>query len=101
VTFPKEGLISLGCNLHANMGAHLVVVAAPHYVVTDGSGSFKFRSLAPGKYKLKAWAEDTAEPVTQTIEIKSGENSVTLQVPRAASVRPAMDKFGLPRGKAP
>jgi hemoglobin len=101
VTFPKEGLISLGCNLHANMAAHLVVVAAPHYVVTDGSGGFKFRSLAPGKYKLKAWAEDTAEPVTQTIEIKSGENSVNVQVPRAASLRPAMDKFGLPRGKAP
>ena len=58
MTFAKEGLIRLGCNLHANMAAYLVVVAAPHYVVTDASGGFKFRSLPPGKYKLKAWAED-------------------------------------------
>jgi hemoglobin len=101
VTFAKEGLIRVGCNLHANMSAHLVVVAAPHYVVTDASGAFKFRSLPPGKYKLKAWAEDTAEPVTQTIEIKSGENTANVQVPRSASLIPAMDKFGLPRGKAP
>ena len=83
------------------MSAHLVVVAAPHYVVTDAGGRFLFKSLPPGKYKLKAWAEDTGEPVTQTIEIKSGDNNVNVDVPRAASVMPAMDKFGLPRGKAP
>ena len=63
-------------------------------------GRFLFKSLPPGKYKLKAWAEDTGEPVTQTIEIKSGENSVNVDVPRASSVMPAVDKFGLPRGKA-
>jgi hemoglobin len=101
VTFAKEGLVTLGCNLHSNMSAHLVIVAAPHYVVTDASGGFKFKSLPPGKYKMKAWAEDTVEPVTQTVEIKSGENTVNLTIPRGASVRPAMDKFGLPRGKAP
>jgi len=101
VTFLKEGLVSLGCNLHANMSAYLVVVAAPHYVVTDAEGKFRFRSLPPGKYKLKAWAEDTGEPLTQTIEIKSGENSVNLSVPHGSSVMQATDKFGLPRGKAP
>jgi hemoglobin len=100
VTFPKEGLVSIGCNLHANMSAHVVVVAAPHYVVTDGRGGFKFRSLRPGHYKLKAWAEDSGEPVTQTIEIESGENTVKVSVPRASSTT-ATDKFGQLRGKAP
>jgi hemoglobin len=101
VTFAKEGLIRLGCNLHSNMAAHLVVVAAPHYVVTDAGGAFKFRSLPPGKYKLKAWAENTVEPIVKTIEIKAGENTVNVDVPRGSSLIPAMDKFGLPRGKAP
>jgi hemoglobin len=102
VRFEKEGLIRLGCNLHANMSAHLVVVAAPHYVVTDGTGKFNFRSLAPGKYKLRAWTEATAEPVTQTVEIVSGENKVNVRVPRGSgSSGPGADKFGLPRGKAP
>jgi hemoglobin len=101
VTFAKEGLIRIGCNLHANMSAHLVVVAAPHYVVTDAAGKYTFRSLPPGKYKVKAWAEDTGEPVTQTIEIHTGENTLNVSVPRSASVIPATDKFGVPRGKAP
>ena len=99
VTFKNEGLIRLGCNLHANMSAHIVVVAAPHYVVTEPSGAFRFRSLPPGKYKLRAWAEDSAEPVTQTVEIRSGENKIDVRVPRGTSARLATDKFGLPRGR--
>jgi plastocyanin len=100
VTFKNEGLIRLGCNLHANMGAHIVVVAAPHYVVTDAAGTFRFRSLAPGKYKVRAWAEDSAEPLTQTVEIRSGENKLDLRIPRGTSTRLVTDKFGLPRGRA-
>jgi hypothetical protein len=101
VTFEKEGIIRLGCNLHANMTAHVAVVAAPHYVVTEPGGHYKFRSLAPGKYKLRAWAEDSTEPVTKTIEIKEGENTLDLDVPRGAPAGLGTDKFGLPRGKAP
>ncbi len=101
VTFEKEGIIRLGCNLHANMAAHVVVVAAPHYVVSEPGGRYKFRSLAPGKYKLRAWAEDSTEPVTRTIEIKEGENTLDLDVPRGAPAGLGTDKFGLPRGKAP
>jgi hemoglobin len=100
VTFKSEGLIKLGCNLHANMTAHVVVVAAPHYAVTDASGSFRFRSLAPGKYKLRAWTEDSGDPVTQTVEIRAGENSVDVRVPRGGASGPVTDKFGLPRGRA-
>jgi hemoglobin len=100
VTFKSEGLIKLGCNLHANMTAHVVVVAAPHYAVTDASGSFRFRSLVPGKYKLRAWTEDSNDPVIQTVEIRAGENSVDVRVPRGGTSGPVTDKFGLPRGRA-
>jgi hemoglobin len=101
VTFEKEGIIRLGCNLHANMWAHVVVVAAPHYAVSEPGGRYKFRSLAPGKYKLRAWAEDSTQPISQTIEIKEGENTLNLDVPRGAPAGLGTDKFGLPRGKAP
>jgi hypothetical protein len=37
----------------------------------------------------------------KTIEIKAGENTVNVDVPRGSSLIPAMDKLGLPRGKAP
>jgi len=101
VTFEKEGILRIGCNLHANMSAYLVVVAAPHYVVTDANGKFRFKSLAPGKYKVRAWSERSTEPVTQMIEVKEGANDITLDVKGGAQADLGTDKFGNPRGSAP
>jgi hemoglobin len=102
VTFEKEGILRIGCNLHANMSAYLVVVAAPHYVVTDGNGKFRFRSLAPGKYKVRAWSERSTEPVTQLVEVKEGANDITIDAKGgAAQADLGTDKFGNPRGSAP
>jgi plastocyanin len=99
LVFDKPGVIRIGCNLHANMAAFIVVVAAPHYTVTDDKGAFKFRSIAPGKYTLKVWNERSLEPITQTVEIKAGANTVDLGVKADAPTGPAPDKFGTPRGK--
>lgn len=92
--FEKEGIIRLGCNLHANMSAHLVVVTAPAYVVTDENGAFKFNRLAPGKYKLKAWSEKSKQPITQDVTIKTGANQIAVGVAGDAPAGRQPDKFG-------
>jgi plastocyanin len=97
-TFAKEGIIRLGCNLHANMSAYIAVVSAPSYVVTDDKGSFAFKRLAPGKYKLRAWSEKSKAPITQDITIKPGKNEVTVGVTGDAPAGPMPDKFGGKRG---
>jgi plastocyanin len=102
VLFDKEGIIRIGCNLHANMAATIVVVAAPYYTVTDPSGAYNFGSVDPGKYVLKAWNERSATQVSETIEIKPGKNTHNVGVAGdapAAGVMP--DKFGNARGKNP
>jgi plastocyanin len=96
--FEKEGIIRIGCNLHANMNGYLVVVSAPAYVVTDEQGKFKFGRLAPGKYKLKAWSERSKTPITQDVTIKTGANSVNIGVAGDAPAGPLPDKFGGKRG---
>jgi plastocyanin len=97
-TFQKEGIVRIGCNLHANMSAYIAVVAAPAYVVTDEAGRFSFRRLAPGKYKLKAWSERSRAPITQDITIKPGKNDITVGVAGDATPGPLPDKFGGKRG---
>jgi plastocyanin len=97
-TFDKEGIIRLGCNLHANMSAYIAVVKAPHFVVTDDDGRFAFKHLAPGKYKLKAWSERSQAPITQDVTIKAGSNELTIGVTGDAPKGPLPDKFGGKRG---
>lgn len=97
-TFTKEGIVRIGCNLHANMSAYIAVVAAPAYVVTDATGNFKFGRLAPGKYKLKAWSVKSKAPITQDVTIKTGPNTVNVGVAGDAPAGPPPDKFGGKRG---
>jgi plastocyanin len=97
-TFTKEGIVRLGCNLHAAMSAYIVVVAAPAYVVTDDTGHFAFKHLAPGKYKLHAWSERSSSPVTRDVTVKQGANDVNIGVAGDAPTGIQPDKFGGKRG---
>jgi len=96
VTVDKPGIVRLGCNLHANMSAYIIVVDAPHYVVADANGEFSFKSLAPGKYKVQAWNEASGDPMTSEITIKEGPNEANLDL-KAGVVGLSPDKFGQAR----
>jgi plastocyanin len=94
VKFDKPGIVRLGCNIHANMSAYLIVVAAPHYVIAEPDGAFAFKSLAPGKYKVQAWTEQSTAPTESEVEIKAGANETTIDVAGGAPAGLGADKFG-------
>jgi len=96
LVFDREGIVRIGCNLHANMSATVVVVSAPHYAITDRRGRFFFRSLEPGRYRLRAYGERGSEPTTQEIVVNPGENSVSVAL-ADGPIGPLADKFGRPR----
>jgi len=98
VTLSKPGIVRLGCNIHAGMAAYVVVIDAPHYVVAEPDGKFSFRSLRPGKYKVRAWSEQSAEPLTTEITIKTGVNETAIDLRGGARLGPSDDKFGIARG---
>ncbi len=97
MVFDKPGIIRIGCNIHANMSAYLVVVDAPHYVVADQDGGYAFRSLRPGKYKVQAWSERSSEPSITEITVKAGDNVASLDLKGGAAQGPSEDKFGAAR----
>jgi plastocyanin len=97
VLFDKPGIVRLGCNIHTNMSAYVVVVDAPHYAVADAEGKFSFKSLGPGKYKVRAWSEQSAEPKTTEVVIKAGANEATIDMKGGARQGPSEDKFGAAR----
>jgi hemoglobin len=97
VKFDKVGMVRLGCNIHAKMASFIFVIDAPAYVPVEGSAGFNFRALAPGKYKVKAWSEFSAQPTESEITIKAGENTATFDVKGDGEKGPSEDKFGMTR----
>ena len=93
VKLDKPGIVRLGCNLHANMSAYLVVVDAPHYVIVNSDGTYSFKSLAPGKYRVQAWNEQSGEPLATSVTIQPGANERNLELAGGGqAISP--DKFG-------
>ncbi|TMQ02295.1 MAG: hypothetical protein E6J91_52700 [Deltaproteobacteria bacterium] len=97
ITFSKPGIVRIGCNIHANMSAFLVVVDAPHYVVAEPDGTFAFRNLRPGKYKVEAWSEQSLTPTITEVTVKAGDNQTTIDLKGGAPQGPSEDKFGTAR----
>lgn len=53
--FDQPGLVTLRCDIHDHMRAIILVLATPHFVLTDAAGDFRLTGLPAGKYVLKAW----------------------------------------------
>ena len=70
----KAGLVKVGCDVHAWMGAWIHVAEGPA-AVSAADGSYRLSGLPPGTYTLKVWHE------------KLGERSASVTVPATGDVR--------------
>jgi plastocyanin len=55
VSFSKPGIIFVGCHLHPNMGAVIVVSPNQWSVKADPDGRFTLPAVPPGNYTIVAW----------------------------------------------
>ncbi len=54
-TFVKPGDVTLLCNVHPEMEAHVLVLQNPYFARPDNSGKFNIANVPPGEYVIKAW----------------------------------------------
>jgi plastocyanin len=55
VLFDKPGVAVIGCNIHDNMVAWVVVVDTPLHARSGAGGKAQLASVPPGSYRLKVW----------------------------------------------
>jgi plastocyanin len=60
VVFDKPGIVVLGCNIHDNMLAWVLVVETPYFARTNANGVATLKNIAAGDYTLRAWREPMA-----------------------------------------
>jgi plastocyanin len=69
--FDVPGLVTLRCDIHEHMRGLILVLATPHFALTDESGHFKLNGLPAGHYTLKAWV-DSRTTREHPVDLKSG-----------------------------
>jgi plastocyanin len=55
VLFDQPGYIVMGCNIHDNMIAHMLVVDTPYFAKSDKRGVAQIVDVPPGEYSLIVW----------------------------------------------
>jgi plastocyanin len=57
ITFRREGVVRVFCNIHAQMSAVIVVVPTPYFAVTNAAGAYQIANVPAGEYVLKVFHE--------------------------------------------
>ena len=70
VTFDREGVSYIFCNIHPEMGAVVVALSSPWFAISDANGSITIHDVPPGRYRVQTWSEQLAlSPSTRANEI--------------------------------
>jgi plastocyanin len=83
VVFDKSGIAVLGCNIHDNMTAWVVVVDTPFYARTDSLGLAGLTEIPPGNYRLRVWHSRLpvgAPAADQPLVVGSTPSNVTVRL---------------------
>ena len=57
VLFDVPGLVILRCDIHEHMRGLVLVLATPHFIITDATGHYRLSGLPAGHYLLKVWLD--------------------------------------------
>ena len=69
-TFDKLGDVTLLCNVHPEMEAHILVLQNPYFSKLEGDGKFRIANAPPGEYVIKAWYRGKTRK--QTVKAAAG-----------------------------
>lgn len=80
VVFDKPGIAVLGCNIHDQMAAWVVVVDTPLHTRSATAGRASVEGVPPGTYRLRVWHPRMAAPEPTTTMLTVGDAKVVQHV---------------------
>jgi plastocyanin len=110
VTFSREGVSYIFCDIHPEMSAVVLALSTPLYTIADGADSFVLRDVPPGDYTMHLWVEGVPQSVLEGLTrpvhlLAQAIDLGTLTVPVSQTgMGTHQDKFGNdydPHAKSP
>lgn len=81
VTFRRDGVVRVFCNIHSTMSAVIVVTKTPYAAVTDRRGDFRIEGVPAGDYHLRVFHERATEESLRALERKITVEGETVGLP--------------------
>ena len=95
VHFDQPGVVTLGCNIHDQMLAYLVVTDAPWFGRTDADGGWSVE-LPRGRYRVTLWhprLRDNESDLERELTVGEGDRAdLTLRLARPLQPAPPADR---------
>ena len=88
VLFDKTGIAVLGCNIHDQMAAWIVVVDTPYHAVSDAEGIARIPAVMAGNYQMKVWhpgLQGASDGVSQPLAATTANLDKAVRLPIEAN----------------
>ncbi len=81
VMFDKAGVVVMGCNIHDQMIAYILVVDTPFYGIAAANGEVSMHDVPTGEYSLRIWHSRllVGSPPKKQV-LKLGESDTAVKV---------------------
>lgn len=102
VTFSREGVSYIFCNIHPDMSAVVLSLTTPYFSSADNDGVFRMTNVPAGDYELHIWVEgrrdDALNHLTRQVHIVGDADSDLGLIQPGPDSQPAthLNKFGKP-----
>ncbi|SEB98879.1 hypothetical protein [Terriglobus roseus] len=100
VTFSREGVSYIFCNIHPDMSAVVLSLATPYFSVAADDGVFRMTAVPGGTYELHVWVEgrrdDALNHLTRQVTVPAEEATDLGRIDAGPPSQPAthLNKFG-------
>ena len=100
VTFRREGIVRVFCNIHPTMSAVIAVLNTSWFAVTGRDGSYRINDVPAGEYEIHFFheraTEDTLNQMSRKLRVQAADESVpAIAISEAAYLpTPHKNKYG-------
>ena len=99
VSFKRDGIVRIFCNIHPTMSAVIVVLKSPYFSVSAKTGDFTIPNVPSGSYRLHVFHEratqQTLDAITRAVEVSSDADVGRITVSESGYLLvPHKNKYG-------
>jgi plastocyanin len=90
VVFDRPGVVTIGCNIHDWMIAHIYVAESPAFGKTGADGRARVEGLPPGRYALRVWHPRMSAAERSTVRTVTLERTGAVESGWELELRPEL-----------